>query len=99
MREFDGAVAAMVNEVLEDAEEAYASRRREEGGGRIILTESRQFVAAIDGINAELECWQNPGAGPEGRRWSLMIASWDLSRGKLFISDGSWAIRLKMVRT
>ena len=75
MREFDGTVAAMVNQVLEDAEEAYTSRGRGEGGGRIILTESRQFVAAIDEINAELK----HSKGPERQQWSLMIASWDVS--------------------
>ena len=48
MGEFDGAVAAMVNQVLEDAEEAYTERRPGGDGGRVILTESRQFVAMID---------------------------------------------------
>ena len=75
MREFDGAVAAMVNQVLEDAEEAYAKGRPGGGDGRVILTESRQFVAVIDEINAELKRTE----GPEGRQWSLMVASWDVS--------------------
>ena len=74
-RELDGAVAAMVNQVLEDAEEAYAEERPGGGGGRIILTESRQFVAMIDEINTKLKHME----GPEGRQWSLMVASWDVS--------------------
>ena len=75
MREFDGAVAAMVNQVLEDAEEACAEGKPGGGGGRIILTESRQFVAMIDEINAKLKHME----GPEGQQWSLMVASWDVS--------------------
>ena len=65
----------MVNQVLEDAEEAYAKGRPGGGDGRVILTESRQFVAVIDEINAELKRTE----GPEGRQWSLMVASWDVS--------------------
>ena len=75
MGEFDGAVAAMVNQVLEDAEETYAERRPGGGDGRIILTESRQFVAMIDEINVKLKRMEEPG----GRQWSLMVASWDVS--------------------
>ena len=75
MGEFDGAVAAMVNQVLEDAEEAYTERRPGGDGGRVILTESRQFVAMIDEINTKLRHME----GPEGRQWSLMVASWDVS--------------------